>query len=200
MGLLGQDAESVVAEYISLSSPEMQTGIAFYRFIAALGRADYAAAMKQAEQANKDRPELGISGSAVQMAVVAGDAANATRLLTVMDGSPIIGRLDDLTRVIARGVVAALEGGAVEAMTELRSAMSELAVMGDMLNYGIGALAIIRAVGPDVPEAREFGEQAMAAFKRMDAALLADQIRDALATSTPDTAEPATAVRAAAGG
>jgi bifunctional ADP-heptose synthase (sugar kinase/adenylyltransferase) len=82
-----------------------------------------------------------------------------------------------------------LEGRIAEAMPNLRSGMAEMEELGDLYDYGIAALALIRAVGPEVPEAREFANDAIGIFERIGSAALAAQVRRELAVE-PAAARP----------
>ena len=84
--------------------------------------------------------------------------------------------------------MAALEGRTGEAIAEAREPMAELEQMSAMVDYGFGALALIRAAGPDVPEIRQWAERAHAIFERMGARPFAEQLANELAAKT---AQPA---------
>jgi class 3 adenylate cyclase/tetratricopeptide (TPR) repeat protein len=200
IGLLAEDVEPTIAEYLSFASPEAQK-VSVYRFGAAIARGDYAAATRFGEQANNERPELGLAGPTVWTAVMSRDLENSRRLLGWMDRAPMIGRLDTAQRVVAHAAVAALEGRIAEAMPNLRSGMAEMEELGDLYDYGIAALALIRAVGPEVPEARDYAVGAVGIFERMGSEPLAAQVRRELAVehaaarasrpSTPVASAPA---------
>jgi class 3 adenylate cyclase/tetratricopeptide (TPR) repeat protein len=186
-GLAGEDIEPILAEYARLVAGGSQTSIEFQRFAAALGRADYAAAAKIAQAANDERPELGLAGHAVLAAVMDRDLAEARRLLPLMEEAPIIGRIDETVRTIARAAVAVLAGHAAEATPSLRGAMSVLEETGDGFDYAYGALAILRAGGPENPDAREAAARALAIFERVGALKLVDEVRAALAGAGTQT-------------
>jgi hypothetical protein len=189
LGLMGVDIEPTVAEYLSISSPE-NSQVGMYLFAAAMGSGDYAAAARRGEEANNERPEIGVAGPAVWAAVMDRDLDNAKRLLQWMDRAPIIGRLDIAQRVIARAAVAALEGNVAEAMPSVRAGMAELTELGDAYHYGAAALAIIRAVGPGIPEVREYATRALAIFEGMQSEGLAAQVRRELAAESPTAKRP----------
>jgi hypothetical protein len=93
-------------------------------------------------------------------------------------------------RLIARAVVTALEGNVADAMPSLRAGMAELNDLGDLFNCGVAALAIIRTVGPGVPEVRDYATRAVSIFEGMQSEALAAQVRRELAAEAPATKRP----------
>ena len=115
-----------------------------------------------------------------------------------LEDAPILGRSTVETRVLAAAALAALDGNLGEQLPALRDAMRATDELGDVLTYGMAALALLRVTGPDTPEVREFGERAMANFERMGAEALARQLRAALSAPTEDVRTAAAVTTTAA--
>ena len=193
--LTGDDVEPILAEYVALAGEDAVkkgAGLDLYRFFGALGRADFSAASAIAEKTHEDRPELGILPWAVFAAVLGDDLAKARRLLYNAERAPVLGRDGEAQTAVARVAVSAIERQAREQVPAARDALRAIEELQNYLAFGLCALTLRHALGPDVPEAREWAERGLAIFEGMGTKPMAELARRELARSPRnETAQPA---------
>ncbi len=124
---------------------------------------------------------------------MAGDGANARRLMAWSETMPIMGRNDAAMRSVARGLLKADEGSVAEAMPDIRAGMTDLYEMEDEGNAALLGLAILSVLGPAVPEARAYAERSMKTLERIGVARLPDVIRASLDGTAAPSPEPTAA-------
>ena len=185
LALSGADLADIVARVDS--SRRLQedaqgiSGRHFDRYFVALGAGDHSAAAHEAALATEAAPNQGFMGNAALAAATGGDTTLARQYIARADELPVIGRYDLATRRAARAAVAALEGRGDAALSDFRESVRTLREMGSVLDVGLVALAMLRTLGPDVPEARSVADESLSRFERQGAIRLAEQLRQALA-------------------
>nr|MDP8904862.1 AAA family ATPase [Chloroflexota bacterium] len=184
MALAGYDVSDVI-ERVQASrrlneDAQRKSGHHFTSWIVALSRGDYATAAQEAALATEAAPNYGTMGLAGVLAALAGDPARARQYMARADELPIVGRDDQALREAGRAVVLGDERGPAAALPHFRESLDMLHETGNVLQFGIVAMAMLRILGPDSPEARAAGEEALANFEKMGAHSLVEQLRAAL--------------------
>jgi hypothetical protein len=118
-------------------------------------------------------------------AAIANDLPRLRRMVELARQMPVNGRLGAMERSAAEDLLLIAEGRVSEAMPGLREALRLADEMSAQLIYGFVALALLRFIGPQSPEARAAGEQALANFERNKNRAMAGHIRAALAAVGP---------------
>jgi class 3 adenylate cyclase/tetratricopeptide (TPR) repeat protein len=180
--MAGRPTDELIAELLSegIHDPQTAADYPFIRFFPALAAGDYGRALAFAEETSVHRPELGMLSVAALVAAVMGNASEVGRLLELVDRTAVSSRVEAATRTAARGMLMTLEGRAAEVMPMLRDVLRELRELGDALDFGVLALAMLNGLGPTSPEARAAGEEALANYEKQGARPMIEQLRAAL--------------------
>ncbi len=181
----GLDVSAIERELANAIDPQVRRGILFYTYFVSCAQGDYVAASNRAEQATLDRPQLGMWPNAAIAAAISGDRERVRALLDRAAGQPINGRLGAAWMKGATSLALAMDGRVNEAPPGLREALRTSREMGAVFGLGQLSLAMLRILGPESPDARAAGEEALANYERMKAWPMAEQIRAALAGREP---------------
>jgi tetratricopeptide (TPR) repeat protein len=192
----GLDVRGIEAELEKAVDPQMQRGLDFERVFAHTARGEWQQASEAAERANNQRPSLGMLPNAAITAGLAGDVQRMRHIVELGRDLPINGRLGEAIRSSAEGLLLVAEGRDSEGMPAVRDGLRLADSMKAEFYFGMVALALLRFLGPQSPEARAAGEQALANFERNKNRAMAGHIRALLSADTqPAASSPSEVVR-----
>jgi tetratricopeptide (TPR) repeat protein len=176
----GLDVSDKLRATADVVDPQQRIGRVFDMIFPLAAAGDWAAAARQIEKAVLDRPQLSMMGLAMLAAAVSGDIDALRGLIERGARMPELGRIDALARAAARNLLLAAEGQPGRALPGLREAHKGLREMSSVLYNGTLALAMLRILGPESPDARVAGEEALANWRRTKAWPLVEQVQVAL--------------------
>jgi hypothetical protein len=187
--LVGNDTTTLEAEAQTLfddaDDPQAATDLEFWRIFVALAAGDFKTSAARAAHATEMKPSFGVMGMAALLEAVAGDYEACRRDCEKLDSLPVIGKWDAVTRAAARDAVAIVEGNRDQGGRVLGEALADIRGLGDLVTASIVAMAMVRLLGADHPEARAAAEQSIADFERMGAPPMVKLISDVLAEDGP---------------
>jgi class 3 adenylate cyclase/predicted ATPase len=163
-----------------------------FRALWAIARGDYAEASRHQEAWAKARPEYSPLAFAPLLALIGGEVERARELLRGVAEQPATSPNDHAFRGATRAALAALERRPDEAVTGFREALRQLGGIQARFEAGIVALAMLRTLGPDHPDARQAGDDALRTFEHMGAEPMIRQVREALGQPAPTQESAAT--------
>ena len=198
--MYGLDVRGIEAELENAVDPQTRRGLDFYRVFAHLARGEWLQASEAAERGNQERPALGMLPMSVMTAGLAGDVPRMRRLVELARENPVTGRLGEVMLYAGASLLLIADGRPAEGLPGLREGLRVTDEMSAQLHYGTLALALLHFLGPQSPEARAAGEQALANFEGNKNRAMAGHIRAALgdAGRAPTAAETGEAVRVGA--
>ena len=176
----GLDVSALERDLENAVDPQTRVSRSFNMFFVACARGDYAEASRLAEEATIGRPHLAMWPNAVTCAAIAGEPERARQLLEKARAGLVNGRLGAAWMAAAVGLVQAMDGDVPEGMQGMREGLRTAREMHATFPFGQIAHAMLRVLGPESPEARAAGEEALANFERQKAWLFAEQLRAAL--------------------
>jgi class 3 adenylate cyclase/predicted ATPase len=183
----GRDVSSTIDELMSnrefLADPQVRQDLVWTRSLVAVARGDYPTAVELSAGLAETHPQLGTIHMASLLSAVAGDVEAARRHYQRALELPVLGRIDEASRIGARASILAMEGRHVEAVPAYREALRAMRELGDVLGIGLVAMSMLKYLGRDNPEARAVGEEALAKFERMGSPRLVEQVHAALGYS-----------------
>jgi class 3 adenylate cyclase/tetratricopeptide (TPR) repeat protein len=203
--LVGRDVSSELADWLTelkqRPDPQSLAAAEGLQAVWALVHGDFAAASMYAEREGDARPSDSTQqGQAAIYAAIAGDVERARAMLEKATAHRIPGVPGEGLRTASAAAIAALDGRRDEAIAGFREAARRLREIQDQVDLSLVALASIRTLGADVPEAVALAEEALAIYDRMGARPLAEIMRSELgrsqATATSEQ-RPVTSTEAA---
>jgi hypothetical protein len=195
--MYGLDVRGIEAELQNALDPQTRRGEDFHRAFAHLARGEWLEASEAAERATQIRPSIGMLPFSVVSAGLAGDNQRMRRLVELAREMPVNGRLGEMMRSAGEGLLLVAEGKAAEGLPRVRDGLRLADSMSAQLHYGMLALALLQFLGPQSPDARAAGEQALANFEGNKNRAMAGHVRAALgaASRADQTASVAEAAR-----
>jgi class 3 adenylate cyclase/tetratricopeptide (TPR) repeat protein len=182
---VGQELADWLTEVKERGDPQALAAGEGLQTVWALVRGDFAAASTYAKREADARPaDSTQQGHAALYAAIAGDAERARAMLQEAATRRVPGVPGEGLRAATAAAIAAIEGRRDEAVAGFREAARRLREIQDMFDLSMVALASIRTLGPDVPEAVALAEEALAVYERMGARPLAELMRAELGGTT----------------
>jgi tetratricopeptide (TPR) repeat protein len=178
--MYGLDVRGIEAELENAVDPQTRRGGDFHKTFAHAARGEWLQASEAAERATQTRPAIGMLPFSVISAGLAGDIQRMRRLVELAREMPVNGRLGETMRATGEGLLLVAEGNPAEGMSSVREGLRLADSMSAQLHYGMLALSLLHFLGPQSPEARAAGEQALANFEGNKNRAMAGHVRKAL--------------------
>jgi class 3 adenylate cyclase/tetratricopeptide (TPR) repeat protein len=182
---VGQRVDDWIRRTQEIGDPQALAAAHNMRGLWAIVRGAYAEASRHQEAWSRARPEYA-TGTFGSLLAVMGDEPERARDLLASDlERPATLPNDRAFRSATRAGLAALEGRTGEAVHGYREALRELDGIQARFEAGIISLAMLRSLGPENPDARQAGEDALRTFEHMGAEPMIRQVREALGQPAP---------------